>query len=262
MAIRDFTQEIRKSLDRLIKSQKGGFLPDGGVTSVEIDAATMPSKLVAATRSIIKGIAEKQNQGTARKNLTSAPVMRYRRYNKQEVWKRMIADLASDITKIQPTKGGYTLGEFGRLKPKSARKFKKDPSSVIGGVQLISGAYLNTARSNLIIIDLVLGKKGTKTATDMGISDSKLQKAVADLFNDLRDQIWDKWIDHVESKEGVTFKGQTTSGYNLGRSDDSGVRYSSSAKGILAKQDGATFGALLTAGGVRRAHKKAVMRTF
>ena len=73
MAIRDFTKEVEKVLKRLRDEQKGGFLPKGGVVSVEINAATMPTALVKATRSIIRATAEKQNQNTESKTIVNAP---------------------------------------------------------------------------------------------------------------------------------------------------------------------------------------------
>lgn len=249
MAIRDFTKEVEKVLKRLQREQKGGFLPTGGIVSVEINAATMPPALVKATRSIIRATAEKQNQNSSRTNINSAPVMRFRRYNKQEVWKRLIAELADDINKIQPTTVGYELAGFGRLKPKSAKKYKRMPG--LEGVMLISGAYLNTARPNLIIIDLVVGQKGKGTATPMG-SDTAIRTAVKALFDDLRDEIWDKWIELIETKEGKKLEGRDGEAYNLGRSTDTGVRYSKST----GKFQENTFGKLLDAGGVIRAHKK------
>ena len=50
MAIRDFTKEVEKVLKRLQREQKGGFLPTGGIVSVEINAATI--SFIAAMTSL------------------------------------------------------------------------------------------------------------------------------------------------------------------------------------------------------------------
>lgn len=249
MAIKDFANEINYLLSTIIDDQKGGFVTDGGVTILEINASSMPKALRESTNDILEGIARKQTKGS---NTSRAPVMNYKKFNKIKVWRDMISQVSSEL-KAQNTK--YDFTGYGTLKAKNEARYTAD---LTGGIVWKQGIYIEELSPRKIVLQIVTAQtKGFSQATATSASEDKI--VIEKIFDQMIEEIWDKWIDYIEKRtpgkklEGYKpGQGGIAPTYDLGRGDDEGFRYSASAKSV--NKSARSFTRLVGAK-VKRSHK-------
>lgn len=243
MAIKDFAEEINALLSDLISEQKGGFVANGGVTILEVNAYTMPKALKEATNDILEGIARKQVGGS---NTSKAPVMVYKKFNLQKIWVDMIKKVSNNMS-AQGT--NYVFTGYGNLRGKDEPRYQEDLAQ---GLQWRQGVYIETLTDKKIQLHIVTAISqgfGASATTDI----SAEKKVVEEIFDQMIGDVWDEWIEYVESKTGATLEGYKPGAgtYDLGQSSDIGFRYSSSAGSVSNPR---SFTRLVGAK-VKRAHK-------
>ena len=153
MAQQDFYNEVEKFLRKIQndinRNDKGGFVPKGGIVSLEAKVSALAPALRQATASIITGIAmEQKNNGG------NYGVNRFKKYNNIKTWTKMIQATISDIKKA----GSYykfdrpNASSFGNLKTIGAKRYKKVQTLLPGqaNVAWIPGVYIESFTTNHI----------------------------------------------------------------------------------------------------------------
>ncbi len=249
MAIKDFANEINYLLSTIIEDQKGGFVSDGGITILEMNAASMPKALRESTNDILEGLARKETKG---KDPSRASVMNYKKFNKIQIWRDMISQVSSDLTAVGT---GYSFPGYGNLRAKNEARYTTD---LTGAIIWKQGIYIEELSPKKIILQIVTAQ--SQGFSQIGPSDASADKKIVEsIFDQMMGEVWDKWIDYIEKKTpGKTLEGYKpaqgglSASYDLGRSYDEGFRYSASAKSV--NKSARSFTRLVGAK-VKRSHK-------